>query len=150
MDDRIPISREPSPGSSRSSLAGMIPGMHPHIITEYHDVYNPGALPRVPLRVPQKSSRRSVGPNNQPTAYVPSSPTSTVASTGHMSPPYKEESGDLDRSDAQGPPEAGRPDEKHSFDHRKRSQRFLILVGVVTLIVIIGLAVGLSLGLKNK
>lgn len=143
----------PSRRSSMVSLPTMPPPVQRHMVTEYNDaVYNPGAIPKIPLRVPQKNPRRSLGPPPHPGSYVPSSPASTITSTGHLSPPYKADStaGELDRDDGHSQPEAEEANEKHWFAHRKRSRRFLVIVGIVTLIIIVGLAVGLPLGLRNK
>lgn len=158
MSERNLVNQEghepsPTPGSSMASLPTMPPPVQRHIVTEYNDaVYNPGAIPKIPLRVPQKNPRRSLGPPAHPGSYVPSSPASTITSTGHLSPPYKADSttGELEREDGPSQPEAEESNEKHWFAHRKRSRRFLVIVGIVTLIIIVGLAVGLSLGLRNK
>ncbi|GJN70538.1 hypothetical protein PLICBS_004596 [Purpureocillium lilacinum] len=148
--------------SSRSSLPSM--QAMPYV-TQYGDAYNPAALPKGPLRVPQKHQRRSTGPSTYPPPYV-----SSDASTGHITPESRpsggpeagkevaaadESGGSSDRTEVP-PPEAaqgnnggGRHDEKAWFAHRKRSCRFLVVVGVITAI-IVGLAVGLAVGLRKR
>jgi hypothetical protein len=156
MDEKntlAPVAREPPSRLSRAFPPTMSSPTQRHMAMEYNDAaYNPGALPRTPLRIPQKNPRRSLGPSSYPATCVPSSPASTIASTGHLSPPYKADStgGELDREDGAAPPEANQVDEKHWFAHRNRSRRFLATVGIVTFIIIVGLAVGLTLGLRNK
>ncbi|KAK2606394.1 hypothetical protein QQS21_003213 [Conoideocrella luteorostrata] len=149
-----PVAHKPSSSSSMASLPSKPLSVQRHIITEYNDAfYNPGAIPRVPLRVPRKNPRRSLPPMGFPhqASYGPSSPASTVTSPGHMSLAYKADStGDLERDEDISAPEAVESDEKHWFAHRKRSRRFLVIVGVVTLVIIVVLAIGLPVGLRNK
>ncbi|KAJ6443058.1 tat pathway signal sequence [Purpureocillium lavendulum] len=172
-----PFYHQRSEGSSRSSLPSM--QAMPYI-APYGDAYNPAALPRGPLRVPQKHQRRSSGPGTYPPPYA-----SSDASTGNITPPpppqqaggaapattaataggepaskevggADESGGSSDRTEV--PPEAGQVDsagrgggheEKAWFAHRRRSCRFLVVVGVVTAI-IVGLAVGLAVGLRKR
>ncbi|UNI23651.1 hypothetical protein JDV02_009458 [Purpureocillium takamizusanense] len=145
--------------SSRSSLPSM--QAMPHV-AQYSDGYNPAALPKGPLRVPQKHQRRSTGPSTYPPPYV-----SSDASTGNITPESRPSGGPAagketaapdgsggssDRTEvppAEGDRGGGGGHDKAWFAHRKRSCRFLVVVGVVTAI-IVGLAVGLAVGLRRR
>lgn len=132
---------------SRVSVASM------PMITETGEINR--AIPKIPLRVPQKNPRRSLPPGGATAlpplqvppasaAYVPPSPmskedasdayTMTLYSAGPSTPPAF-----LDN---------GVEDEKHWTGHRERRCKFLVLVGIFTA-VIVGLAVGLSVGLNK-
>ncbi len=154
-----------SSASSRASIASIA---HLPRLTETGEINR--ALPKVPLRVPQKSPRRSLPPGgfppsgSGPTPYVSpdGSPHPSVppTPTSPMSPPispFKTTASDAETNEFHSPrgsvtpqnmAEAEEPeDEKEWIDHRKRRCRFMILVGVFTAIVAaltIGLAVGLS------
>ncbi|KAM4058059.1 tat pathway signal sequence [Hirsutella rhossiliensis] len=146
-----PFYNQRSSNSSRSSLRTM---QTMSIITQYSDAYNPGALPKGPLRVPQKHPRRSAGPGYGPSPYVNPEPTAEVdvlPSKEVEVLPTKE--GGSDGTEAPPAPrveESTSEDEERGwFAHRKRSSRFLIIVGVAA-VVIVGLAVGLSVGLRRS
>ncbi|OAA82180.1 hypothetical protein LEL_01725 [Akanthomyces lecanii RCEF 1005] len=154
-----------SSASSRASIASIA---HLPRLTETGEINR--ALPKVPLRVPQKNPRRSLPPGgfppsgSGPTPYVSpdGSPHPSVppTPTSPMSPPispFKTTASDAETNEFHSPrgsvtpqnmAEAEEPeDEKEWIDHRKRRCRFMILVGVFTAIVAaltIGLAVGLS------
>lgn len=149
-----PLSRLSISRLSMASQPKMPPLVQGQIVTEYNDaVYNPGAIPKIPLRIPQRYSRRSVIVPPQLGSYVPSSSASTVTitSTGHLSPPLTPDSTIAElKEDMSTSEESGEADEKHWFAQRKRSRRFLAIVGVLTLVTMAALAVGLSLGLRNK
>ncbi|TWU75487.1 hypothetical protein ED733_005329 [Metarhizium rileyi] len=115
-------------------------------------LYNPGALPKIPLRVPQKSSRQSLGPSAQRVSHVPSSSSSASTSLGNLSLPLKADSSteDLSKEDGLILQEKKEADEQYWFAQRKQSRRFLVIVGIVTLVVLSGLALGLTLGLRDK
>ncbi|KHN96886.1 uncharacterized protein MAM_05442 [Metarhizium album ARSEF 1941] len=158
------MAREPSRRSSMASHLKMPTPIQRSIVAEYSDaVYNPGAIPKIPLRVPQRQSRRSLYnvPPSQLSPYVPPSPASsssssssstiTITSTGHLSPPLTADSTVEElKEERDTPHEAEELDEKNWFAQRRRSRRFLAIVGVVTLVTMAALAVGLSLGLRNK
>ncbi|KAK8927632.1 hypothetical protein VCV18_004112 [Metarhizium anisopliae] len=157
MDDKshiVAMAHEPFSRLSMASQPKMPPLVQGQIVTEYNDaVYNPGAIPKIPLRIPQRYSRRSVIVPPQLGSYVPSSSASTVTitSTGHLSPPLTPDSTIAElKEDMSTSEESGEADEKHWFAQRKRSRRFLAIVGVLTLVTMAALAVGLSLGLRNK
>jgi hypothetical protein len=153
MDEKSPAARaahQSPPGPSTSYLPKQAPRaqVQRYIVMEYEDpVYNPGAIPRTPLRVPRKNPRRSMPPAPHPGAYVPTSPASTHESTrGERDSSFGEPDGDGGAT----PPEADVAEEKQWFAQRKRSRRFLVFVGIVTVLIIVGLGVGLSLGLRYK
>lgn len=131
------------------------------------------ALPKIPLRVPQKNPRRSLppSPHGVPglttasagpapyvspdgSAYPPVSPVSPISSSP-ISPFQKEYSLETDGGDScsgeGSTPQLreGDGNEKQWVDHRQRRCRFMVMVGILTA-VIVGLAVGLSVGLRNK
>lgn len=143
-----------SPGSSHSSAASLRTMQTMSIITQNGDAYNPGALPRGPLRVPRKQIRSGPGPGYYPTPYVdpePSTEVEVLPSKEVDLLPSKE-----CESDGTNPPPAppakqatSEDEERGWFAHRKRSSRFLIIVGVAA-VVIVGLAVGLSVDLRRR
>lgn len=131
------------------------------------------ALPKIPLRVPQKNPRRSLPPGGIPpsgSGSVASGPTPYVSPDGspHQSmpptptsaplSPFKTTASETETNELHSPLESVTPqnivdaepeDEKEWIDHRQRRCRFMILVGVFTAIVAslaVGLAVGLSKG----
>lgn len=142
-------------GSSRSSLRTM---QTMSIITQYGDAYNPAALPKGPLRVPQRQSRRSLGPGYGPSPYVDPEPADVSPSNDVEALPSKDaelsqtkEAGS-DGTEAPSAPQieesASEDEERGWFAHRKRSSRFLVIVGVAA-VIIVALAVGLSVGLRR-
>lgn len=148
--------------SSRASIASIanLPRL-----TETGEINR--ALPKIPLRVPQKNPRRSLPPGapgsvaSCPTPYVsPDDSPPHSAPTSPISPisPFKTApSIDTETNGAQSPMGSVTPqnmadaepeDEKEWIDHRQRRCRFMIAVGVFTAIVI-SLAVGLGVGLSK-
>ncbi|OAQ97277.1 hypothetical protein LLEC1_02014 [Akanthomyces lecanii] len=151
--------------SSRASIASIA---HLPRLTETGEINR--ALPKVPLRVPQKNPRRSLPPvgippsGSGPAPYVSPDgsphPSAAPTPTSPISPPmspFKTTASETETNELHSPrgsltpqnmAEAGEPeDEKEWIDHRQRRCRFMILVGVFTAIVAaltIGLAVGLS------
>ncbi|GAB0137677.1 hypothetical protein EsDP_00005934 [Epichloe bromicola] len=193
MDEKSPVdsitpgAHEPGEDLSAASPSAAPSPPYRHFATQYKDnVYNPGAIPRIPLRVPMKNARRSMLPPmnldhrasceppspastiastghmlpsymlspmnlDHRASYEPPSPASTITSTGHMLPSYKVDStGQLHRDESVPAPDAGDPDEKQWFNHRNRSRQFLVIVGIVTLVIIVTLAIALPVGLRNK
>lgn len=161
MDEKSPVDSitpggyEPREDSSAASPSAAPSPPYRHFATQYKDnAYNPGAIPRIPLRVPMKNARRSMLPPmnlDHRASYEPPSPASTIASTGHMIHSYEVDStGELHRDESVPAPDAGDPDEKQWFNHRNRSRRFLVIVGIVTLVIIVTLAIALPVGLRNK
>ncbi|PHH70182.1 hypothetical protein CDD80_6172 [Ophiocordyceps camponoti-rufipedis] len=141
------------------------------IITQYSDAYNPGALPKGPLRVPRRQSRRD--PINQQAPYVSPEPSLSTEKESIGAdrdfPGVKGfvgvETEDLERRTASLPRLATasdgssrscssnsgtvRQDDKGLFAHRRRAGRFLVLVAVVA-IIIVALTVGLAAGLRRN
>ncbi|KAG5981922.1 hypothetical protein E4U55_002541 [Claviceps digitariae] len=140
-------------GDKVSPMAASIPGAPPpvklHVVTDFRQkVYNPGAIPSIPLRIPRKHSDRSMSSPYQLPYRASSGSSSTITSTGYMSSPYLvREKG---RSKGGASPDSGDLDEKQWFAHRKRSRRFLMTIGVVTVVILVTLAIALPLGLRNK
>ncbi|KAF4589412.1 tat pathway signal sequence [Ophiocordyceps camponoti-floridani] len=141
------------------------------IITQYNDAYNPGALPKGPLRVPRRQSRRE--PFHHQSPYVSPEPSLSTekesVGADRDFPGVKgfvgAETEDLERRTASLPRLATasvgssrscssnsgtvRQDDKGLFAHRRRAGRFLVLVAVIA-IVIVALAVGLAVGLRRN
>lgn len=117
-------------------------------------VYNPKAIPKTPLRVPQKRLRRTLPPIGRFDPRIsdgPPSPASTIVCAGHIAPSFKAEStGEGDRDEVLSSPAAAESSEEQWFAHRESSRRFLVIVGVVTVVLLATLAFGLPLGLRNK
>ncbi|KPM43333.1 hypothetical protein AK830_g3172 [Neonectria ditissima] len=126
--------------SSRSSLTGV--GFLPVIAED--EVARPPSKPAValPPRVPQKSPRRTSSPRGLPPPYVPPY-VSLAAPTLHPPPPsYREES---DGKVGAGGGEYG--------GRRSLASRLCCVLGAVLAVLAvlaIALAVGLTVGLKNK
>ncbi|PHH90909.1 hypothetical protein CDD83_2286 [Cordyceps sp. RAO-2017] len=142
-----PFYHQRTSNSSRSSLQSM---QTMSVITQYSDAYNPGALPRGPLRVPQRHPRLRDGPGTYPPAYV--SPEPSTATEKDVSPVQDRAVGSdrLEASPALAPESSSQgEDERGWFAHRKRSCRFLVIVGVIA-VLIVALAVGLSVGLRKS
>ncbi|KJZ77532.1 hypothetical protein HIM_03256 [Hirsutella minnesotensis 3608] len=151
-----PLYRQQSSNSSRSSFQAVhgVP-----IITQYGDAYNPGALPRGPLRVPRRQSRRSIDPGFYPPPYVSPEPyceSSPDPGAEHGNErevsPTKEStfgSEDADPPKAHPRESTSEVDERPWFAQRKRSMQLLLIVGLVA-IAIIALAVGLGIGLRRR
>ncbi|OAA73556.1 hypothetical protein ISF_00457 [Cordyceps fumosorosea ARSEF 2679] len=127
------------------------------------------ALPRMPLRVPQKNARRSlppggippVSPHNLPsptesTLYPsePPTPTSPPVSPLKLTAAASSETSELNSPSGsilalQKLADGEKPaDDKEWLDHRRRRCRFMLVVGVF-MAVVAGLAVGLAVGLSN-
>ena len=153
--------------SSRASIASIanLPRL-----TETGEINR--ALPKIPLRVPQKNPRRSLPPGgippsgsgslaSGPTPYVspdgsphqsmpatPTSPISPFKTAASIETDTNELHSPLGSVTPQNMADAEPEDEKEWVDHRKRRCRFMILVGIFTAIVA-GLAVGLAVGLSK-
>lgn len=112
------------------------------------------ALPKIPLRIPAKNPRRSLNPVPiapppqevllVSSAYVPPSPSYSYPEQRFQGP----------RSDSYASTAAvkfrdGCAEEKEWASNRQRKCRFLVFVGVIT-ILIIGITVGLSVGLTHQ
>ncbi|KAG6006329.1 hypothetical protein E4U21_007132 [Claviceps maximensis] len=125
------------------------PPVRLHVVRDFRQKsYNPGALPKIPLRLPRKKSQLSKLPPLQLPLRASSESSSTITSTGYMSCPYlvREKGWSIGR----GSPDSGVLDEKQWYAHRKRSRRFLMTMGVVIIVILVTLAVALPLGLSNK
>lgn len=157
--------------ASRASRASIASVAHLPQYTEKGEINR--ALPKIPLRVPQKNPRRSLPPggipvgasgsvNNGPTPYVSpdgtpyqSMPTTPISPISQFKPAASIET---ETNEIHSPLGSLTPqnnvtdvepeDEKEWVDHRQRRCRFMILVGVLAA-VIIGLAVGLGIGLSK-
>ncbi|ATY63002.1 hypothetical protein A9K55_008481 [Cordyceps militaris] len=145
-----------SASSSMASIAQHLPRL-----TETGEMNR--ALPKMPLRVPQRNPRRSLpaAVGGAPASYVPSrdsaahlsepptptspplSPCKLTASEAGTSELHSPRCSVVQQKRAHAEPPG---DEKGWIDHRQRRCRFMIVVGVFTAIVA-GLTVGLAVGL---
>ncbi|TQV96876.1 tat pathway signal sequence [Cordyceps javanica] len=152
--------------SSRASLASIA---HLPRLTETGELNR--ALPRVPLRVPQRNARRSlppggVSPGGGPVPYVsagesplasePPTPTSLIPPPISPFTRTASEAGTGELHSVRGSvtqqklADTEQEDEKEEWiDHRRRRCRFMILVGVFTAIVA-ALTIGLVIGLGKS
>ncbi|KAG6013154.1 hypothetical protein E4U43_007470 [Claviceps pusilla] len=136
-----------------SPMAASIPTAPPpvklHVVTDFRQkVYNPGAIPRIPLRIPRKHSQRSMSSPFQLPYRASCGSSSTITSTGYMSSPYWIR--EKERSQGYASPDSGELNEKQWFSQRKRSRRFLLTVGAITFVILVTLAIALPLGLRDK
>ncbi|RCI11984.1 hypothetical protein L249_4583 [Ophiocordyceps polyrhachis-furcata BCC 54312] len=159
-----PIYNQRSSNSSGSSLPTM---RTMSIITQYSDAYNPGALPKGPLRVPKRQSRRdpALSVYSQQSPYVSPEPSVAAEKDSSTGKEIEAEKGLSAEKEQVSPPRAGtgsgdsarsvssecsiRDDDKGLFAHRKRAGRFLVAVAIVA-IVIVALAIGLAVGLRKR
>ena len=135
-----------SPGSRGSAS-------HMPVIAEDENSSGPiparrGPIPRIPLRVPQKSYRRSNHRSNKPNPFVPdphplsekpgegsSSATTTTSDTEKQEDFLRK----LDIHEQRG----------DFTNHRRRWLRLLLIVGLVV-VILLALAIGLGVGLTNR
>ncbi|KAG5916846.1 hypothetical protein E4U53_004263 [Claviceps sorghi] len=157
-DGRPAESADKSPRAA-APLPVAPPSLKLHIVTDLpQKAYNPGAIPRQPLRIPRRQSQHSMpsaSPSPSPVSLLYQAScgsSSTITSTGYMSSPYAADwTRDKTRRTCLGSPGGGGDlDEKQWHAHRRRSRRFLVTIGVVTIVILVTLAVALPLGLRNK